>query len=147
MTILWSEFTPRASLAGGLLVGLSAALLIALLGRVAGISGITGALLQVPTWSSVKQWGWRLAFILGMVAAPLVWQLFAPLPAMEMPSNPVIIIVAGLLVGFGTRMGSGCTSGHGVCGISRLSLRSLAATLTFIATGAITVFVMRHVIG
>lgn len=147
MTILWSEFTPWASLAGGLLVGLSAALLIALLGRVAGISGITGALLQVPTWSSVKQWGWRLAFILGMVTAPLVWQLFAPLPAMEMPSNPVIIIVAGLLVGFGTRMGSGCTSGHGVCGISRLSLRSLAATITFIATGAITVFVMRHVIG
>lgn len=147
MTILWSEFTPWASLAGGLLVGLSAALLIALLGRVAGISGITGALLQVPTWSSVKQWGWRLAFILGMVAAPLIWQLFAPLPAMEMPSNPIIIIVAGLLVGFGTRMGSGCTSGHGVCGISRLSLRSLAATLTFIATGAITVFVMRHVIG
>lgn len=147
MTILWSEFTPWASLAGGLLVGLSAALLIALLGRVAGISGITGALLQVPTWSSIKQWGWRLAFILGMVAAPLVWQLFAPLPAMEMPSNPIIIIVAGLLVGFGTRMGSGCTSGHGVCGISRLSLRSLAATLTFIATGAITVFVMRHVIG
>lgn len=147
MTILWSEFTPWASLAGGLLVGLSAALLIALLGRVAGISGITGALLQVPTWSSVKQWGWRLAFILGMVAAPLVWQLFAPLPAMKMPSNPAIIIVAGLLVGFGTRMGSGCTSGHGVCGISRLSLRSLAATITFIATGAITVFVMRHVIG
>lgn len=147
MTILWSEFTPWASLAGGLLVGLSAALLIALLGRVAGISGIIGALLQVPTWSSVKQWSWRLAFILGMVAAPLVWQLFAPLPAMEMPSNPIIIIVAGLLVGFGTRMGSGCTSGHGVCGISRLSLRSLAATLTFIATGAITVFVMRHVIG
>lgn len=147
MTILWSEFTPCASLAGGMLVGLSAALLIALLGRVAGISGITGALLQLPTWSSVKQWGWRLAFILGMVAAPLVWQLFAPLPAMEMPSNPSIIIVAGLLVGFGTRMGSGCTSGHGVCGISRLSLRSLAATLTFIATGAITVFVMRHIIG
>lgn len=147
MTILWSEFTPWASLAGGLLVGLSAALLIALLGRVAGISGITGALLQVPTWSSVKQWCWRLVFILGMVAAPLIWQLFAPLPAMEMPSNPIIIIVAGLLVGFGTRMGSGCTSGHGVCGISRLSLRSLAATLTFIATGAITVFVMRHVIG
>ena len=147
MSILWNEFTPWASLAGGLLIGLSAALLIALLGRVAGISGITGALLQMPTWSAVKQWGWRLAFIVGMVAAPLVWQLFAPLPAMEMPSNPVVIIVAGLLVGFGTRMGSGCTSGHGVCGLSRLSVRSLAATLTFIATGAITVFVMRHVFG
>ncbi|PIG09301.1 YeeE/YedE family protein [Comamonas sp. 26] len=147
MSILWNEFTPWTSLAGGLLIGLSAALLIALLGRVAGISGITGALLQMPTWSAVKQWGWRLAFIAGMVAAPLVWQLFAPLPAMEMPSNPVVVIVAGLLVGFGTRMGSGCTSGHGVCGLSRLSVRSLAATLTFIATGAITVFVMRHVFG
>ena len=147
MSILWNEFTPWTSLAGGLLIGLSAALLIALLGRVAGISGITGALLQMPTWSAVKQSGWRLAFIAGMVAAPLVWQLFAPLPAMEMPSNPGVIIVAGLLVGFGTRMGSGCTSGHGVCGLSRLSVRSLAATLTFIATGAITVFVMRHVFG
>ena len=147
MSILWNEFTPFASLAGGLLIGLSAALLIALLGRVAGISGITGALLQMPTWSAVKQWSWRLAFIAGMVAAPLVWQWFAPLPAMEIPSDPLVIIVAGLLVGFGTRMGSGCTSGHGVCGLSRLSVRSLAATLTFIATGAITVFVMRHVFG
>ena len=145
MSILWNEFTPWTSLAGGFLIGLSAALLIALLGRVAGISGITGALLQMPTWSAVKQWGWRLAFIAGMVAAPLVWQWFAPLPAMETPSNPVVIIVAGLLVGFGTRMGSGCTSGHGVCGLSRLSMRSLAATLTFIATGAVIVFVMRHV--
>lgn len=146
MNILWNEFTPLSALAGGLLIGLSAALLIALLGRVAGISGITGALLQVPTWSSVKQWGWRLAFILGMVSAPLVWQLFTPLPDMQMPSNPLVIIVAGLLVGFGTRMGSGCTSGHGVCGLSRLSVRSLAATITFMATGAITVFVIRHVI-
>lgn len=146
MNILWNEFTPWSALAGGLLIGLSAALLIALLGRVAGISGITGALLQVPTWSSVKQWGWRLAFILGMVSAPLVWQLFAPLPDMQMPSNPLVIIAAGLLVGFGTRMGSGCTSGHGVCGLSRLSVRSLAATITFMATGAIAVFVIRHVI-
>lgn len=146
MNILWSEFTPWASLAGGLLIGLSAALLIALLGRVAGISGIAAALLQLSNWSSVKQWGWRLAFIMGMVAAPLLWSLFAPLPAMELPTSPAIIIAAGLLVGFGTRMGSGCTSGHGVCGLSRLSLRSLAATLCFIATGAITVFVMRHVI-
>ncbi|WP_057092147.1 YeeE/YedE family protein [Comamonas thiooxydans] len=146
MNILWSEFTPWTSLVGGLLIGLSAALLIALLGRVAGISGIAGALLQLLTWSSVRQWGWRLAFILGMIAAPLVWSLFAPLPAMQLPSSPAIIIAAGLLVGFGTRMSSGCTSGHGVCGLSRLSPRSLAATATFIATGAITVFVIRHVI-
>lgn len=147
MSILWNEFTPWASLAGGLLIGLSAALLIALLGRVAGISGITGALLQMPTWSAVEQWAWRLAFIVGLISAPLVWQWFAPLPAMEIPSDPLVIIVAGLLVGFGTRMGSGCTSGHGVCGLSRLSVRSLAATLTFIAMGAVTVFVMRHVFG
>lgn len=147
MNILWNEFTPWSSLAGGLLIGLSASILVAALGRIAGISGIIGALLQRPSWKSVSNWGWRLAFIIGMVTAPLIWQLFAPLPAMQMPSNSVLIIVAGLLVGFGTRLGSGCTSGHGVCGLSRLSLRSLAATLTFIATGAITVFVMRHVIG
>ena len=147
MNILWNEFTPWSSLAGGLLIGLSASILVAALGRIAGISGIIGALLQRPSWKSVSNWGWRLAFIIGMVTAPLIWQLFAPLPAMQMPSNSVLISVAGLLVGFGTRLGSGCTSGHGVCGLSRLSLRSLAATLTFIATGAITVFVMRHVIG
>lgn len=147
MNILWNEFTPWSSLAGGLLIGLSASILVAALGRIAGISGIIGALLQRPSWKSVRNWGWRLAFIIGMVTAPLIWQLFAPLPAMQMPSNSALIIVAGLLVGFGTRLGSGCTSGHGVCGLSRLSLRSLAATLTFIATGAITVFVMRHVIG
>ena len=146
MSILWTEFTPWASLAGGTLIGLSAAMLIVLLGRVAGISGMAGALLQLPTWSSLQQWGWRLAFMLGLVAAPLVWQIFAPLPGMQMPSNPLVIIAAGLLVGFGTRMGSGCTSGHGVCGLSRLSMRSLAATLAFMASGAATVFVVRHVI-
>ena len=146
MSILWTEFTPWASLAGGALIGLSAAMLIVLLGRVAGISGMAGALLQLPTWSSLQQWGWRLAFMLGLVAAPLVWQIFAPLPAMQMPSNPLVIIAAGLLVGFGTRMGSGCTSGHGVCGLSRLSMRSLAATLAFMASGAATVFVVRHII-
>ena len=146
MSILWTEFTPWSSLAGGALIGLSAAMLIVLLGRVAGISGMAGALLQLPTWSSLQQWGWRLAFMLGLVAAPLVWQIFAPLPAMQMPSNPLVIIAAGLLVGFGTRMGSGCTSGHGVCGLSRLSMRSLAATLAFMASGAATVFVVRHVI-
>ena len=146
MSILWTEFTPWASLAGGALIGLSAAMLIVLLGRVAGISGMAGALLQLPTWSSLQQWGWRLAFMLGLVAAPLVWQIFTPLPAMQMPSNPLVIIAAGLLVGFGTRMGSGCTSGHGVCGLSRLSMRSLAATLAFMASGAATVYVVRHII-
>ncbi|MGB3879078.1 MAG: YeeE/YedE family protein [Diaphorobacter nitroreducens] len=146
MTILWNSFTPWSSLAGGMLIGLAAALLIVLLGRIAGISGIVGALLQRSSWASVANGGWRAAFVIGMVAAPLVWQLIAPLPPMEMPSNPLVIVLAGLLVGFGTRLGSGCTSGHGVCGLSRLSLRSLAATLTFIGAGAATVFVVRHVL-
>ena len=146
MTILWNSFTPWSSLAGGMLIGLAAALLIVLLGRIAGISGIVGALLQRSSWASVANWGWRAAFVIGMVAAPLVWQLIAPLPPMEMPSNPLVIVLAGLLVGFGTRLGSGCTSGHGVCGLSRLSLRSLAATLTFIGAGAATVFVVPHVL-
>ena len=107
MSILWSEFTPWASLAGGLLIGLSAAMLIALLGRIAGISGIAGALLQTPTWAALQHWGWRLAFVLGLFAAPLIWKLFAPLPKMHMPSNPLVIVVAGLLVGVGLRLG-GC---------------------------------------
>lgn len=129
-----------------MLIGLAAALMVVLLGRIAGISGILGGLLQKATWGSVRQWGWRAAFVAGMLLAPLLWQMFAPLPAMQMPSNPVLIISAGLLVGFGTRLGSGCTSGHGVCGLSRLSIRSLVATLMFMATGVATVFIMRHVV-
>lgn len=147
MGIAWEAFTPFASLAGGLLIGLAAALLLVLLGRVAGISGILGQLLQSSGWGSAAQWGWRAAFVLGLLLAPWVWQRFAPLPAMDMPSNPLLIVAAGLLVGFGTRLGSGCTSGHGVCGLSRLSPRSLAATLVFMAAGAATVFVLRHVLG
>lgn len=146
MSISWQAFTPWSSLAGGMLIGLAAALMVVLLGRIAGISGILGGLLQKATWGSVRQWGWRAAFVAGMLLAPLLWQMFAPLPAMQMPSNPVLIIIAGLLVGFGTRLGSGCTSGHGVCGLSRLSIRSLAATLMFMATGVATVFIMRHVV-
>lgn len=146
MSIYWEAFTPWSSLAGGMLIGLAAALMVVLLGRIAGISGILGGLLQKATWGSVRQWGWRAAFVAGMLLAPLLWQMFAPLPAMQMPSNPVLIISAGLLVGFGTRLGSGCTSGHGVCGLSRLSIRSLVATLMFMATGVATVFIMRHVV-
>lgn len=147
MTILWSDFTPWASLAGGVLIGLAAAGMLVLLGRIAGISGIAGALLQGGTWRQPGAWSWRLFFVLGLMAAPLLWRLAAPWPPMEMPGNSLVIGAAGLLVGFGTRLGSGCTSGHGVCGLSRLSLRSLAATLTFIAAGALTVFVVRHVLG
>ena len=147
MNIAWDLFTPGPALAGGVLIGVAAALMIALLGRIAGISGIVGHLLQAATWRSPQQWAWRLAFVVGMLAAPLLWQLFAPLPQVEMPRNPLVIVAAGLLVGLGTRLGSGCTSGHGVCGLSRLSLRSLAATLVFMVTGALTVFVMRYVVG
>lgn len=146
MNIYWDAFTPWSALAGGVLIGLAAALLVVLLGRIAGISGILGALLRRPTWGCAKQWGWRAAFVVGLLIAPLLWQLFATLPVMQMPSNPVVVIVAGLLVGFGTRLGSGCTSGHGVCGLSRLSLRSLVATLMFMGVGALTVFVVRHVV-
>ena len=147
MSIAWDLFTPGASLAGGLLIGAAAALMVLLLGRITGISGMVGSLLQAGTWRSFAQWGWRAAFVLGLLIAPWVWQLWAPLPEMSMPGNPVVIMAAGLLVGFGTRLGSGCTSGHGVCGLSRLSLRSLVATLVFMAVGVLTVFVMRHVVG
>lgn len=154
MTIVWNEFTPLPSLAGGVLIGLSAAAMVLLLGRVTGISGIIGALLQRGSWQQPGGWTWRLAFLLGLLAAPWLWQLaaplrtplHAPLPAISIPGNPLLIGAAGLLVGFGTRLGSGCTSGHGVCGLSRLSPRSLAATLTFMASGALTVFVIRHVL-
>ena len=147
MSIAWDLFTPGAALAGGILIGAAAALMVVLLGRIAGISGIVGGLLQAATWSNRSQWGWRLAFVAGLLVAPLLWQLFAPLPEVTMPRNPWVVMAAGLLVGFGTRLGSGCTSGHGVCGLSRLSLRSLAATVTFMVSGAVTVFVVRHVVG
>ena len=147
MNIAWDVFTPAPALAGGVFIGLAAAIMVVALGRIAGISGILGQLLQVATWRSPQQWVWRVAFVLGMVGAPLVWQWFAPLPQVDMPSTPWRIVAAGLLVGFGTRLGSGCTSGHGVCGLSRLSVRSLVAVLTFMATGVATVYVLRHVVG
>lgn len=145
MNLDWNAFTPWSALTGGLLIGLAAAALIVFNGRVAGISGIIGQLLQRDTWAVPTAWSWRAAFIAGLLAAPWLYQQFAPLPAMQMPSSPWIIIAAGLLVGFGTRLGSGCTSGHGVCGLSRLSLRSLVATLTFMAAGVLTVTLVRHV--
>ena len=144
--IAWQDFTPWSSLAGGMLIGASAAVLITLVGRVAGISGIVGSLLAPANWRSVSVWGWRLAFVLGLLAAPLLWRLFAPLPALQATPSIALIVLAGLLVGVGTRMGSGCTSGHGVCGISRGSKRSLVATGVFMATGVATVFVLRHLL-
>ena len=144
--IAWQDFTPWTSLAGGMLIGASAAVLITLLGRVAGISGIVGSLLAPANWRNRSTWGWRLAFVLGLLAAPWLWRVFAPLPALQTSASTALLVLAGLLVGVGTRMGSGCTSGHGVCGLSRLSLRSLVATAVFMATGVATVFVLRHLL-
>ncbi len=138
----WANFTPWASLAGGALIGLSAALFVLFNGRIAGISGILGGLLEWPKGDI----SWRLAFLLGLVAAPLAYSLVAPLPVVQVDAGTGTLVVAGLLVGIGTRYGSGCTSGHGVCGLSRLSPRSLAATAAFMLAGFATVFVVRHVI-
>lgn len=143
MNIAWDQFTPLAALAGGLLIGLAAALLLYIHGRIAGISGILGGLLQRPAAGDA---GWRIAFALGLIGAPLAWRLFAPLPSIEIATGVPLLVVAGLLVGFGARLGSGCTSGHGVCGLSRLSPRSLAATLSFMTLGFVTVFVVRHLL-
>ena len=143
MTIDWTNFTPWASLSGGLLIGLAAALFILFFGRVLGISGIVGGLLR-PGAGDV---GWRVAFILGIFAAPWVWLLLADPVNVTIEANTPTLIIAGLLVGLGTRFGSGCTSGHGVCGLSRLSPRSLVATLGFMATGLITVYIVRHALG
>ena len=136
----WTSFTPLASAVGGALIGLSAALFILFSGRIAGISGILGGLLAWPRGDVA----WRVAFLFGLVVAPLVFALFAPLPAVQIDAGVPVLIVAGLLVGIGTRYGSGCTSGHGVCGLARRSPRSLVATAAFMLAGFVTVFVIRH---
>jgi uncharacterized protein len=140
MNIAWTQFTPVASLAGGALIGLAAALLILLNGRVAGISGIAGGLLRLQRGDMA----WRMAFLAGLIAASMLYQLFAALPPVRIDAGTSTLIVAGLLVGAGTRYGSGCTSGHGVCGLARLSPRSAVATGIFMAAGFATVFVIRH---
>jgi uncharacterized membrane protein YedE/YeeE len=142
MMIDWANFTPWASAAGGALIGLAAALFVLFNGRIAGISGILGGLLEWPKGDIA----WRVAFLLGLIGAPAVYGLFAPLPAVQVDAGSATLVAAGLLVGLGTRYGSGCTSGHGVCGLSRLSPRSLAATLAFMGAGFATVFVVRHLI-
>jgi uncharacterized membrane protein YedE/YeeE len=142
MTVNWTDLTPWSALGGGLLIGLAAALFVLFNGRIAGISGILGGLLRpVP-----GERGWRIAFLLGLVAAPLVYTLAAPLPAMRIDAGTGTLIAAGLLVGVGTRYGAGCTSGHGVCGLARGSARSLAATLAFMGAGFATVFIVRHLL-
>lgn len=145
MTIDWANFTPWASLSGGILLGVAAAFFILVNGRVLGISGILGGLLPPKPGDA----GWRVAFLLGMLAAPLVYGMLAPAGFAQAPridAGFATIVAAGLLVGLGTRYGSGCTSGHGVCGLSRLSPRSVVATLAFMGAGFAMVFVVRHVL-
>ena len=138
----WAHFTPWSSLLGGVLIGAAAASLLLLNGRIAGISGIVGGLLR-PERGDVA---WRAAFVAGLVFAPAAYGLFTRLPATAIDTSYPILLLAGLLVGAGTRFGSGCTSGHGVCGIARLSPRSLVATAAFMAAGFVTVFIVRHLL-
>ena len=140
MTLDWEHFTPLASFAGGLLIGAAAAMLLLLNGRVAGISGIVGGLLA-PRRADIA---WRLAFIGGLIAAPALWFLSGAALAPRIEAGFGMLALAGLLVGAGTSYGSGCTSGHGVCGLSRLSPRSMVATAAFMLAGFVTVFLLRH---
>ncbi|TYC64456.1 YeeE/YedE family protein [Rhodobacterales bacterium] len=140
-----TEFTPFLSFAGGTMIGLAAVALMAVHGRIAGINGILSGFL---TTQLNQDWAWRAAFLTGMVVSPLVLLgVTGQLPQISIPSSPALLAVGGFLTGVGTTFGSGCTSGHGVCGMSRLSARSIVATLTFMATAGATVFLTRHVFG
>lgn len=149
LPIVVTEFTPLASLLGGVLIGLSAVMVMLFFGRIAGIVGITGGALSsvVPTQTTAFDWTWRLAFVAGLVAAPLLMLSVGAEITQTVPSNIFGMAAAGLIVGVGTSLGSGCTSGHGVCGLARLSPRSLAAVITFMAFAGLTVFVIRHLVG
>jgi hypothetical protein len=142
MNIDWNAFTPVASLAGGVLIGAAAAALLWLNGRIAGVSGVLGGLLR-PAKGDVS---WRVAFLAGLVAAPMAHALFSARPQATIVVGWVPLVLAGLLVGIGTRYAAGCTSGHGVCGVARLSRRSLVATTVFTGTGFVTTFVLRHLL-
>ena len=145
MNIDWAHFTPFASLTGGIILGLASAIFILVNGRILGISGILGGLLPPKLGDT----SWRVAFLLGMLAAPTVFHAVVPaqyITAPRMDASDWMVIAAGLLVGIGTRYASGCTSGHGVCGLSRLSPRSLVATLSFMGAGFVMVYVLRHIL-
>ena len=145
MSIAWNLFTPWSALAGGLLIGTATSLYLLGNGRVAGISGLVASPLQaLQSGASLAPERSRLLYIAGLLLAPWVWRAFAPLPLSGVDVGSIALVVAGLLVGVGVRMGNGCTSGHGVCGLSRVSLRSLANVLAFMGAGFVTVFVLRH---
>ncbi|TMH88844.1 MAG: YeeE/YedE family protein [Betaproteobacteria bacterium] len=141
MSIAWNAFTPAAALIGGVIIGAAVALFVVLNGRIAGVSGILGGLAR-PQAGDIS---WRVAFVAGLIAAPLA--LLAALPEIRVDTSYPVLVAAGLLVGVGTRYGGGCTSGHGVCGVSRASPRSIAATVAFMAAGFATVYFVRHLIG
>jgi hypothetical protein len=143
MSIDWVSFTPWPALAGGVLIGVAAAMFVLLNGRIAGISGVLGGLLR-PARGDLA---WRVAFLAGLVIAPVLYAVFAAPPDLRIDAGTGALALAGLLVGLGTRYGAGCTSGHGVCGISRLSPRSLVATGVFMGAGFLTVYVVRHLLG
>lgn len=143
MQIDWLSFTPIPSLLGGMMLGLAATLYVLLHGRILGISGIVSGLVHPKK----EDWSWRLAFVIGLLTAPFLAALFfGILPVIEVDAYWLTVIIAGLLVGFGVQYGSGCTSGHGICGLSRLSPRSLVATLSFMTAGFLVVFIIRHLI-
>ena len=143
ISVDWNAFTPWTSLAGGAVIGVAAAMFALLNGRIAGISGVLGGLMR-PIRDDV---GWRIAFIAGLVSAPLFYRLVAEVPHVQIDADYAVLALAGLLVGIGTRYGSGCTSGHGVCGLSRFSARSFAATASFMGAGFLTVYIARHLLG
>ncbi len=145
MSIDWSHFTPWASLSGGVLIALATALYLFGNGRIAGIAGILASPLRaVMAGTSLRPDANRLLFVLGLLLAPWCWRLVSPLPTASVDVGNLGLIVAGLLVGIGVRMGNGCTSGHGVCGLSRFSMRSLVNVVAFMGAGFLTVFVLRH---
>jgi uncharacterized protein len=140
-----TDFTPLTSLLGGALVGVAAVLLMALNGRIAGLTGIIGGLLPPEV---ARDWPWRLAFVLAAVSAPVLMLIVnGHLPEIGVTSNVVVLAIGGVVVGVGATLGGGCTSGHGICGLARFSVRSLVAVMAFMASTAVTVFVVRHVVG
>ncbi|MEY3123213.1 MAG: hypothetical protein RI993_2038 [Pseudomonadota bacterium] len=141
LIIDWLAFTPLSAMLGGVIIGLATTALLIVTGRIAGISGIVGGLFRL----SQGDRGWRIAFIAGLLMAPWIYRWIAVLPPVEIRTSYGLLVLAGLIVGIGTRYGSGCTSGHGVCGLSRLSPRSIVATIIFIATAMVTTYVIRHV--
>ena len=143
MSIAWNAFTPASAVLGGAIIGVAVALFVTLNGRIAGVSGILGGLAR----PQARDVSWRVAFVAALIAAPLAWGLVAALPEIRVDTSYPVLVAAGLLVGVGTRYGGGCTSGHGVCGVSRASPRSIAATVAFMAAGFATVYFVRHLIG